>query len=172
MRRVIVVFACVLAILPHAALAQDAAATSQKKPDEGQRAPGPQFNRTLTNVQVELTLTDQRGSAPAEKKTVNMIVASGNWGKIRNTAASMGPLKVGLNVDARPLVSSDGLVQLELTLYYYPPQGKPDAPVLQTELNQSMTIILQSGKPMLISQSADPASDRKVTVEVKATILK
>ncbi len=71
-------------------------------------------------------------------------------------------------------MSVDGPIQLELTIYYYPPQGKPEAipPVLPTELNQSLTIALQSGKPLLISQSADPASDRKVTVEVKATILK
>ena len=41
-----------------------------------------------------------------------------------------------------------------------------------TELNQSLTVVLQSGKPMLISQAADPTSDRKVTVEVKATVLK
>ena len=29
-----------------------------------------------------------------------------------------------------------------------------------------------SGKPLVISQAADPTSDRKVTVEVKATVLK
>jgi hypothetical protein len=144
-------------------------ATKAAKPDV---PANPRFVRTLTNVQVELTLTDQIGAAAAEKKTVTMIVASGSWGKIRNTAARIGPNQVGLNVDARPFVSTEGPIQLELTLYYYPPQGKPDAPVLPTELNQSMTIVLQSGKPMLISQSADPASDRKVTVEVKATILK
>jgi hypothetical protein len=33
-------------------------------------------------------------------------------------------------------------------------------------------VILQNGKPLIISQSADPVSDRKVVVEVKATILK
>ncbi len=35
-----------------------------------------------------------------------------------------------------------------------------------------MTVILESGKPMLVSQSADPIGDRQVTVEVTATILK
>jgi hypothetical protein len=39
-------------------------------------------------------------------------------------------------------------------------------------MNQSLTVILQSGKPLIVSQAADPVSDRKVVVEVKATILK
>jgi hypothetical protein len=133
---------------------------------------GSRFVRTLTNVQVELTLTDQIGSAAPIKKTVSMIVSSGNWGKIRNNAASTGRFPVALNVDARPFVSIEGPIQLELTIYYYPPQGDPKEPGTPTELNQSMTVVLQSGKPMSISQAADPASDRKITVEAKATVLK
>jgi hypothetical protein len=39
-------------------------------------------------------------------------------------------------------------------------------------INQSQTVILQSGKPLVVSQAADPISDRKVLVEVKATVLK
>ena len=173
---------CAVLVVAAPAMAQDerVAAAQKEQPAAAQKEqaaakppePGPRYTRTLTNVQVELTLTDQIGSAPTEKKTVSMIVASGNWGKIRNTAARTGPFQIGLNVDARPLVSVDGPIQLELTLYYYPPQGKPDAPVLPTELNQSLTVVLQSGKPLLISQAADPSSDRRVTVEVKATVLK
>jgi len=132
----------------------------------------PRFVRTLTNVQVELTLTDQVGTNAPEKKTVSMVVSSGNWGKIRTSAARTEPIRVGLNVDARPFVATDGPIQLELTIYYYPPQGEPKSPGMPTELNQSLTVVLQSGKPMLISQAADPASDRKITVEAKATVLK
>jgi hypothetical protein len=139
---------------------------------QAQQAAGTRFVRSLTNVQIELTLTDQLGSATPQKKTVSMIVASGNWGKIRNTAARIGPMQTGLNVDARPLVSVDGPVQLELTIYYYPPQGDSKESGMPTELNQSLTVVLQSGKPLMISQAADPASDRKINVEVKATILK
>jgi hypothetical protein len=35
-----------------------------------------------------------------------------------------------------------------------------------------LSVILESGKPMVVSQAADPTSDRKITVEVTATILK
>lgn len=146
--------------------------------------PGPRFVRTLTNVQIELTLTDQLGTQPAEKKIVSMIASSGNWGKIRSAAQVMPigepPYVVELNVDARPLVSIDGPIQLDLTLVYAPvkaggdpKQGMSDS-IRQrpSGINQSQTVILQSGKPLIVSQAADPVSDRKVVIEVKATVLK
>ncbi len=186
MRRVIVVFACVLAILPHAALAQDSSASpAQAKPAPEPRSgpvpgesAGPKFVRSLTNVQVELVLTDQMGTQPAEKKTVSMIVSSGNWGKVRSagTVAPIGspPFGVELNVDARPFVSMDGQIQLELVLEYSPPtsDSRETLKTRPTGMNQSLTVVLQSGKPLVVSQAADPVSDRKVVVEVKATILK
>jgi hypothetical protein len=137
------------------------------------------FVRTLTNVQIELTLSDQAGTQPPVKKSVSMIVSSGHWGKIRSagTIRPIGdsPFAVDLNVDARPFVSVDGPIQLELTLVYSPPRGSAtstenaNAPA---GVNQSLTVILQSGKPLIISQAADPFTDRKVLVEVKATVLK
>ena len=154
----------------------DAAAKEQQARND----PFARFVRTLTNVQIELTLTDQMGAQPAEKKTVSMIASTGNWGKIRS-AANVHPIGelayvVELNVDARPFVSTDGLVQLELTLVYAPVKGSGDPKEGPRQrpsgINQSQTVILQSGKPMVVSQAADPVSDRKVVVEVKATVLK
>lgn len=140
-------------------------------------ASNPRFVRTLTNVQIELTLTDQLGTQTPEKKTVSMIVSSGNWGKIRSAANIMlpgeSPFVVDLNVDARPFVSTEGLIQLEMTLVYSPPTAnKSTIKERPTGMNQSLTVVLQSGKPMIVSQAADPVSDRKVVVEVKATVLK
>ena len=89
----------------------------------------PRFVRTLTNVQIELTLTDQTGSGAPDKKTVSMVVSSGNWGKIRSTGnvrpPGETPLLVQLNVDARPFVSIEGQIQLELTVNYSPPGLPP-----------------------------------------------
>lgn len=140
--------------------------------------PNPRFVRTLTNVQVELTLSDQVGTQAPDKKTVSMIVSSGNWGKIRSAGnvrpANEAPFVVDLNVDARPFVSTEGQIQLELTIVYSPPGGadKDNLKPRPTGVNQSLTVVLQSGKPLVVSQAADPVSDRKVIVEVKATILK
>jgi hypothetical protein len=138
----------------------------------------PRFVRSLTNVQIELTLTDQHGAQAPEKKTVSMIVSSGNWGKIRSAGnvrpQNEAPFVVDLNVDARPFVSVEGQIQLELTLVYSPPGGadKDTVKPRPTGVNQSLTVVLTSGKPLVISQAADPVSDRKVVVEVKATVLK
>lgn len=152
--------------------------TTTVKTDDAQ--PGPKFVRTLTNVQIELVLTDQLGSQAPEKKTVSMISSSQNWGKIRSSGqvypAGEPPYVVELNVDARPWVSVEGQIQLDLTFVYAPlksggeqKEGNKQRP---SGINQSQTVILTSGKPLIVSQAADPISDRKVVVEVKATILK
>jgi hypothetical protein len=41
-----------------------------------------------------------------------------------------------------------------------------------SSLNERISVIVQDGKPMVISQAADPGSDRKITVELRATIAK
>ena len=158
---------------------KDGRTTTTVKTDESQMKTA-QWVRTLTNVQIELTLTDQLGTQPPEKKTVSMIASNMNWGKIRS-AGEVRPAGdrsyiVELNVDARPWVSIEGPIQLELTINYAPVksggeemEGNKQRPA---GINQSQTVILQSGKPLVVSQAADPISDRKVIVEVKATVLK
>ena len=155
---------------------KDGKTTTTTRVEDAQ--PNTRFVRTLTNVQIELTLTDQSGSNTPEKKFVSMIVSSGNWGKIRSSGSMQqvgnAPIGVDLNIDARPFVSVEGPIQLELTLNYSPGLTVPgkDTATARTGLNQSLTVVLQTGKPLIISQSADPVSDRKVVVEVKATVLK
>jgi hypothetical protein len=151
--------------------------TTTKSEESNSRYP---WVRALTNVQIELTLTDQTGSVPAEKKTVSMVVASGSWGKIRSAGTVRPPAEapyiLELNVDARPFVSIDGPIQLELTMSYSPPAGseKENArtQARSASINQSQTVILQSGKPLIVSQAADPLGDRKVIIEIKATVIK
>jgi hypothetical protein len=153
-------------------------ATTARQVDEARN--GGRFVRTLTNVQIELTLTDQTGSGTPDKKTVSMIVSSGNWGRIRSSGNMFPPgetpLMVDLNVDARPFVSIEGPIPLELTVVDAPAlaAGTPREPgkTQPVKINQSLTVVLQSGKPLNVSQAADPVTDRKVVVEVKATVLK
>jgi hypothetical protein len=192
MKNAILIAACLVAVTPSLVAAQPGPKTAEQvkkdveqtqaiktKIDEAAQN-NPRFVRTLTNVQIELTLTDQIGTNPAEKKTVSMIASSGSWGKIRSAGtirpeADM-PYPVMLNVDARPFVSVEGPVQLELTFEYYPLKSageqKEGAKQRPSGVNQSQTVILQSGKSLIVSQAADPISDRKVVVEVKATVLK
>jgi hypothetical protein len=122
------------------------------------------------NLQIELTITDQAGSAAPDKKTISMMMADGTSGRIRSAATNVLAL---INVDARPqILASDGIL-LELTIEYGPPTregaSQRERPSV---LNQSLSVILQNGKPQTISQASDPAIDRKMSVEVRAAILK
>jgi hypothetical protein len=39
-------------------------------------------------------------------------------------------------------------------------------------VRENLSLVLDEGKPLVVAQSADPVGDRKVTVEVVATIPK
>jgi hypothetical protein len=125
--------------------------------------PGP----APVNVRVEISITDQGAAQPA-KKTVALVVADGANGYIR----SQGNEGLRINVDARPNVAPSGnAVRLQFGIEYNPQQANPPGQA-GSSLSQQMAVHLESGKPMQISQSADPLSDRRVGIEVKATILK
>ena len=135
------------------------------------------------NVQIEITITDQGVSGAPEKKVVLLLAADQSMGRVRaqaNARQSMvGMVGSALKVDARPIILDNDRIMLELTLEYMPVRdlpgdaAKPASIVPQpTELNESLSVILQSGKPLIISQAADPLSDRRMTVEVIATVLK
>jgi hypothetical protein len=122
------------------------------------------------NIQIELTITDQMGAAAPDKKTISMMTAEATMGRVRATGDSIkGP--TSLNVDARPTALENDRILLELTVEFAPLR---ESQVSQrpTVLNESITVILTNGKPLVVSQAADPISDRKMTLEVKATIVK
>jgi hypothetical protein len=152
------------------------------KPKEGEQAvkpaAGPPEGMPV-NVRVEITITDQRGDAPPIVKTVTKTVADRTWGRIRTNGdviTKMGPRQVVLNVDTFPRVLQNvaqGKLRVDMTIEYRPVAAEADTEKTSTPVvNETLTVILDDGKPMVISQSADPATDRKVKVEVKAIILK
>jgi hypothetical protein len=128
------------------------------------------------NLQVELTISDQLGTQAPEKKVVSMLVADGTFGRIRATAdaqrTGVGMVGTGLNVDARPTVLENDRILLELTVEYTPFRESGQVPQRPTILHESLSVILQSGKAMIVSQAADPVTDRKMSVEVRASIMK
>jgi hypothetical protein len=130
------------------------------------------------NVRVELTITDQRGDVSPVTKTVSMIASDRSWSRIRTQGDVRTPTgfrPVILNVDARPtlLMKDSNRARVELTIEYRPVAAEADTEKSTTpNINESLSVILEDGKPMLISQSADPVTDRKVKVEAKVTVLK
>ena len=122
------------------------------------------------NVRVELAIAETQGSGPSTKKTVTVLTSGMNRGSVRSTLRTPGITMV-LNVDARPTLLKDGKIMLYLN-FQYVPEHVASAEIATAELNEEMAVILTDGKPLLVSQSADAKGDRKVTVEVTATVVK
>ena len=124
-------------------------------------------HQSTANVQVELSIADYLGSAAPQKKTVSMLVAEGYMGRVRSNRGNAAML----NVDATPRMQKDGRISLQLTVEYRPRETAETLDAM-SPITESMTVLLQSGKPLVVTQAADPSSDRRVTVEVTATVLK
>ncbi len=137
-------------------------------------APGvPKMRGRDLNLQVEITISDQLGTQTPDKKVVSMLVADATFGRIRASAGpGVGMVGAGLNVDARPTVLEGDRILLELTVEYTPFRESGQVTQRPTVLNESLSVILQSGKPVVVSQAADPVADRKIAVEVRASIVK
>lgn len=128
------------------------------------------------NIRIELTITDQRGSGTPVSKIITMTMVDTGSGRIRTGGDVRTPLgfrPVTLNIDAQPRVHRDGKIRVDLTLEYRPTAAESDTEQSTTPtINESISVLLEDGKPLMISQSADPATDRKVKVEAKATIIR
>lgn len=166
----------------------------EAKPAETQR-PAAEPRRAQTepqavNIRLELTITDSRGEGTPTTKTVSIVTADRYWGRIRTQGdvrtASGQRFPVILNVDARPTMIRENRARVELTIEYRPADDitvtaigqaiatprRPDPESMSPNINESLAVILEDGKSMMISQSADPVTDRKVRVEAKFTILR
>ena len=151
------------------------------------------------NIKVDVTISEQTGASPAAKKTVSIVSGENMPGFVRSQAAfggsqivlpgTGGGFLAPLNVDVEPTVLADGKIRLGLSVQYdvpAPPSLDSSGRAVEsqaavrsalgsltrTEVRQNLRIVLESGKPLVVSQAADPVGDRKVTIEVTATILK
>jgi hypothetical protein len=94
------------------------------------------------------------------------------------SAGQFPPRVVPLNLDAFPTILTSGKIRLTCSIQYN--AAPSSAPVSSndpragsgTDIKQNLVLILDSGKSLVISQATDPISDRRVTVEVTATILR
>jgi hypothetical protein len=138
------------------------------------------------NVRLEFTVSDTFGNTPS-KKTVSMLVADRGTGRIRSsmmimdTSENGGSYQATINVDATVTLPSvaapqqmQNKVMVNLSVNYVPENAiqKAAGPLKPANLDESISVVLENGKPTLITQSADPKGDRKVTLEVTATVVK
>jgi hypothetical protein len=144
------------------AIAITAAAQEQPAPKPAEPA---RPSSQAANIRIELTITDQRPDAQTAPKNVMLLVEDNQSGRLRTGRGS-----AVLNVDVRPQIVREGRVRLLVTLEFTSQDG-PERPA-QPPVQESTVALVDDGKPLVVSQSADPTSDRKVRVEVKATILR
>jgi hypothetical protein len=136
---------------------------------------------------VDITITDTFGTGPT-KKTVSLLLADGRPGSIRSSmsvpqsvAGTPQPttpiftyVTISLNVDATPEVMPDGRIFLTMSVQYTPDSSaqEPGGAKKPGSLNEVLSVVLSDGKQTLLSQSADPQGDRKVTLEATASVVK
>ena len=162
-----------------------AAKAGEPKPEPAAK-PAPEPPALPLNIRIEVSITDQTGSNSPARKVVTMIAGDRQSTYIRSSASiavkrspessSTFSRDVIINVDARPIIvqKEPNKINLSLGLEYFPKiQGTQDVMEAgMASFSERLGLILESGKTMMISQAADPTSDRKITVEVTATILK
>jgi hypothetical protein len=134
-----------------------------------------------SNIRLDLTITDTYTGTPSTK-TVTILIASGANARVRTANVLPNGYEVELNVDAgvSAMPGSD-VIRTDVTFEYSPaqvelggetPATRADMPIRPAQLHESLTVFLNDGQQTMVSQSADPATDRKVTVELTATIVR
>ena len=118
------------------------------------------------NIRLDLTITEQREGAQVPPRTLTMMVADRDRGQIR----SGGTGDQMLNVDARPDIVRDGRVRVFLTFDYRAP--RTDLDKTPPMLTQSITTVLDDGKPLVVSQWTEGGTGRTIKVELKTSIQK
>jgi hypothetical protein len=134
-------------------------------------APRGEAPSTWQNIKLEVSITDSMTAEVQTKKVVSLLVLDGRSGQVR----AQGGNGV-LNIDASPQIRADGRIYLHLTVEYMPElteqQVRASGSSRAGFLNESLSLIVTEGRSITVSQSADPRNDRRVTMDVTATVIK
>jgi len=191
-----------IAVAPAATTMPQARPAQATPPPRVEPSPAPKTlsDYEAANVKVEVTITYQVGNGTPVKRMATLTVADQGRGSLRagnqvavpsttfQPLAAGGPAtspitsinykSVGLNVDANRVYIQGNKARMDLNVEFSAVDEKvPNAaagyPSFPT-FSQSLTLVLESGKPIIVGQSSDVVDnvERKQTVEVKATILR
>jgi hypothetical protein len=133
-------------------------------------------NADPVNIRFEIRIREEGGTAKPITKTVIMTGTLGDVSIVRSNTAP-GPVQSYLNVDVTPTaIGSNKKLRTKIGIEYAPSGADPIAQSAPAgprgpQIRQTVHTWLDSGKPMVISESVDPGSDRRFIVEVTATVL-
>jgi hypothetical protein len=183
-RRMLLAAAFALSLAPLAAatgaMQQPEPAPTPKPAAETTPQP-PSKGADPSNIRLELTISviDSTGAAVIPPKTASLFVVDGDNGRIRTgRSASSAPEPVNmampltpvLNMDATPRLLPNGRIRVTVSFEYRPGSAQNTGEPIH--INQRVSAVLENGKPLIVSQTSDPTSDRLMKVELKATISK
>jgi hypothetical protein len=157
----------------------------------GEPRPAPTASRgERVNVRVDLKIRAQNGSRPPVEKTLALVTVGDNSKTAIRTkssipfryasspAAGIQYQSLSLNADARAFVEGRRITVMLTLDYEFATQahegeveGRAAGPVTSSVQNV-IQAVLQDGLPLVVSDQVDAASDYRVTVEAKATILR
>ena len=126
----------------------------------------------MLNVQIEVTLSDTKGTP----KAVVLTVADGEMGQNRTNSASNAGTGTSyqtfsFNADARPTIVGN-----KIRLYLSAEANIPSSPdakagaAANLNLRQQQTLVLNDGDSAEIARASDPLSDRSFVLSVKVKI--
>jgi hypothetical protein len=124
------------------------------------------------NIRFDITAIDEGASQPL-RKTMSLTLADQQSGSLRAAVQVPGVGEFPLNVDVTPVVQKNGKIRARITLDYRPGTGGDGKLLTGTSsMRLAFGILLDNGQKVVAAQAADPMTDRRVSVEVTATVLK
>jgi hypothetical protein len=172
--RVLAATVLLAAACPFAVWAQEAAA---KPAAEAQPAPAaaPASPRAAqaANIQVALLLTDKVDNKTVAEEPVHFLLADRQLGRLRrHLPANASFANKNFEVDVTPEIVG-ARVRIAMTVSYN--AGNPDDArdaTHATQFVETVSTFLDSGKPTTIVETAGDTANRRVTLQVTATIVK
>ncbi len=178
-RRMLIAAALLAAAVP-AAAQQQAVGARQVSPAEPASAPAPARLVTVTdtvrrnagqpyNIRLDVAIIEEGGSKPVTK-TRTLTVAEGSQSFLRLTPTNNIPM----NLDGYAAMEKDGKIRAMMTIDYRPPRpsGLKDEDASTQSVRQSFTVLAENGRKLVVSETSDPFLDRRLRIELTATILK
>jgi hypothetical protein len=147
------------------------------KPAEAQPAPAPASPRSSSaqaaNIQLAIVLTDKIDGKTVAEEPVRLLLADRQLGRLRrHLPANASFANKNFEVDVTPEIVGSR-VRISMTVNYN--AGSADDTRDQTHTTQfveTVTTYLDVGKPTTIVETPGDTANRRVTLQVTATIIK
>ena len=136
--------------------------------------------RQLVNIRVDIVVIEEGGTSAPVRKTASVITSDRRAAAVRSQGEPQLEPKSDdprfptprtatyMKADIEPWIEQNGLIRTEVVMEYLSPTSQQEGRGTTLRFEP----LLASGKPLRVSESTDPTSNRKVIVEVTATILK